>query len=153
MSVDDGLRGLFRKHLPGPCHWQTIERLLDRGVPDSNVCLEGRECWIEYKAASQSFVKFRPEQIGWHLTRLRHGGRSFAAVRRRTKRSDRWDELWLFWGAAAPRLAAEGLEAYGCDPGGPLERPLGRSGDLLGAWAGGPARWPWGVVRGLLRDR
>lgn len=146
MSSDDGLRPLFRKNIRD-AHWQTIERLLDRGVPDSNVCVDGSESWIEYKATKKWYVKMRPEQIGWLLARERHGGRTFVAVRRRCApgpRREAADELWLLRGSAAVVLAERGLAAF-ID----LEAPEG----LLGRWGGGPGAWPWGRVRELLAAR
>ena len=143
MSVDDGLRAIFRKKIRD-AHWQTIERLLDRGVPDSNVCLSGSECWIEYKATKKWHVKVRPEQVGWLLARERHGGRTFVAVRRRrlaSPRSEGCDELWLFRGSAVGVLADRGLAAFLTS-----HAPEG----LLGRWDGGPGAWPWLTVRALL---
>lgn len=143
VSVDDGLRGIFRKKIKD-AHWQTIERLLDRGVPDSNVCLDGSECWIEYKATKKWYVRMRPEQVGWLLTRERHGGRTFVAVRRRVgagPRREAADELWLLRGSAAATLADRGLAAFLIP-----QPPEG----LLGRWSGGPGAWPWHDVRRLL---
>jgi len=139
VSIDDGLRPLFRKHLKG-CHWQTIERLLDRGVPDSNVCIDGRDVWIEYKATRVWHVKMRPEQVGWLLTRERHGGVTAIATRRRRVRGQpNLDQLWLVRGWQAGVLQERGLTACAAGDG------------FLGMWDGGPSRWDWEEVRELLR--
>lgn len=154
MSIDDGLRSLFRKHVPPPIHWLSVEVSTgQRGVPDSNFCVPGEvasvpgvDGWIEFKSTRGWEVTLRPEQVGWILTRERHGGRVFVAVRRRCEAGPRRvaaDELWMFRGTAARELRDSGLRA-GLD-GGALP-----SGSLLGCWLGGPARWPWATIRGLL---
>jgi hypothetical protein len=143
MSVDDGLRPLFRKHLRG-CHWQTIERLLDRGVPDSNLCVDGREVWLEYKATRIWHVKIRPEQVGWLLTRERHGGVTVIATRRRRVRGrPDLDQLWLVRGWQARVFQEHGLAAW--------SDPAQQSDGLLGVWEGGPSQWDWDAVREVLR--
>lgn len=168
MAVDDGLRPIFRKFFPKPCHWQSIETGgTGLGVPDSNLCVpitssvasltpalarmreakvEGIEMWIEYKATSGFTINLRPEQIGWHLTRTRHGGKTFVAVRRRCDEGrgrDPADELWLFKGFAAAELKAGGLRSL--QP--PYDVPALPQGAFLGAWQGGPSRWDWDAVR------
>ena len=131
MSVDDGLRVLFRKNIR-QCHWQSVETgFTSRGVPDSNCCLQGSESWIEFKSVRRGWaVKMRPEQVGWLLTRERHGGRTFVAVRRRAQGAD---ELYLYRGTSARDLKDRGL----------LTPPILRCG-------GGPARWDWSAVEQTL---
>lgn len=143
MSVDDGLRKIFRQNIKG-CHWQTIERLLDRGVPDSNLCVDGTDLWIEYKATRIWHVKIRPEQVGWLLTRERHGGVTVIATRRRNVRaSPRTDQLWLVRGWQARLFQERGLLPWSGD-GGFWER------GLIGVWDGGPSEWNWDAIRDLL---
>lgn len=138
MSVDDGLRPLFRKNVR-QCHWQTIERLLDRGVPDSNVCIDGTDVWVEYKATKVWHVKMRTEQVGWLLTRERHGGRTVIAVRRRNAKAD---QLWMVRGHQAALVQERGLVPWLTTP----------AEGFLGMWEGGPSRWNWRSIRSLLRE-
>lgn len=132
MSVDDGLRALFRKHLKG-FHWQSVETgFTSRGVPDSNYCSAGAEGWIEFKSVRRGWsVRVRPEQVAWLLIRQRHGGRTFIAVRRRTGAED---ELWIYRGDRAKDIADLGLTA---------PRPLLVCG-------GGPGAWGWNEVARIL---
>lgn len=137
MAIDDGLRALFRARLKN-AHWQTIEGLFIPGIPDANVCLDSVEVWIEFKATKRWHLKMRPEQVGWMLTRERHGGRTAVAVRRR--RSD-CDQLWLVRGDQAAILAELGLVPWATG---------GRTAGLMGLWLGGPAHWNWPAVRAAL---
>jgi len=139
---DDGLRSLFHKHLPHPRDLQDIEvGMRDRGVPDLNFCIEGISGWIEMKATGGWTVDLKPAQIGWLVTRARHGGRVFIAVRRRNTAGPRKrlgvDELWLLDGSYARELRAFGLRK--------APRPA-----VLGTWSGGPRAWDWDAVRCLL---
>jgi hypothetical protein len=132
--IDGGLRPMFRERLRH-FHWNSIETTTISGVPDAEACFEGSQFWIEYKFTTGWTVGLRPEQIGWALRRARAGGRSFIAVRRTAiVREEKFDELYLFRGADAGRLAEGGLRAVE-----PLER-----------WSGGPARWNWERVSDLL---
>jgi hypothetical protein len=52
------------------------------GTPDTNVCLDGREHWIELKHGTKKKPwKLRPSQKTWFTRRARVGGRN----------------LWLLW--------------------------------------------------------
>lgn len=152
MTVDDGMRPLFRKHIPH-FHWQSIETGgTGQGIPDSNFCAPpltplgpGFEGWIEYKATEHWSVDLLPEQIGWLMRRARTGGRVWIAVRRRHDGGPRLgppvDELYVFPGALAKVAKA----------GGGLRAP-----DVQRAtrrWQGGPLRWDWRAVAALLRTR
>ena len=133
MSVDDGLRALFRANLRKGFHWQSVETgFTSRGVPDSNCCcVPGVEFWVEFKSVRRGWaVKIRPEQVGWLLTRERHGGRTFVAVRRRVEGAD---ELYVYRGSVARDLKDRGLLAV----------PLLRC-------SGGPSRWDWDAVSSIL---
>jgi hypothetical protein len=141
-APDDGLRALFHKHLPYPRDLQDVEvGMRDCGVPDLNGCIDGMEFWIEMKATSGWTIDLKPAQIGWLVTRARHGGRVFVAVRRRTsagpRRGSAADELWLLNGSYARELRTSGLRK--------APRPA-----VLGTWSGGPRAWDWGVVQCLL---
>lgn len=148
---DGGLRSLFRKNIKA--HWQSLETYrVEPGTPDSNYCLHGGfEGFIENKKTHGWAVKFQPGQIGWAMTRSRYGGLVVVAVRRLAKggpRSVAADELWLIRGAAAGRLARDGLRGLlspelACSP------PSGA--DVLGRWNGGDRRWDWDAVAAVLR--
>lgn len=140
MSVDGGLRGLFREHLRRGCQWTSIETGgTGRGIPDSYFCFDGGAVgWLEYKLTEAWSVDLDPEQIAWHTVHAVRGGRSFIAVRRRhdggPRKGAAVDELWLFPGAMARELKDGGL----------------RSQTPLGVWDRGPARWDWDQVRETL---
>lgn len=130
MTVDDGLRSLFRRHLP-QVDWQSIESGgVNRGIPDSNFCHRGCEGWVEFKSTKGYVVDLRPEQIGWIARRVRSGGRVWIAVRRRhdggPRRGEPVDELYLVHGCYAKKAKLDGLR--------------GLPSRMYG---GGPARWDW----------
>lgn len=134
-APDDGLRALFRAHLPA-VHWTTVESgALAPGTPDSEGCHGGVSFWVEYKATDAWRVALRPEQVGWHLRRARAGGRSLIAVRRRHPGGPRLgapaDELWLLSGRAAALLTEHRLDSPALE------------GLRLSVMDGGPARWSW----------
>lgn len=148
MSIDDGLRPLFRKHIPH-FHWQSIETGgTGRGVADSNFCAPGHpgdEGWIEYKATDAYGVTLEPEQIGWISARVRAGGRVWIGVRRRhgggPRRGSPVDELWVFPGALCKVARLGGLR----DPAVVAAAAV---------WHHGPtAGWDWRAVAALLRTR
>jgi hypothetical protein len=133
MARDGDLRAIFRRNLPG-FDLQAIETGgTGRGTPDDNYCHKGCEGWLEHKKVSGWAVPLRPEQIGWALRRIRHGGRVWICVRRKD------DELWMVWGRWAAELKAHGLR-------GLQMTPL----DDLWMWNGGPARWDWTRIAQLL---
>jgi hypothetical protein len=131
---DDGLRPLFRQNLREGFFWTTVETgFVTQGVPDSNYLADGVEGWIEYKATRTGYVKFRPEQVGWHLRRRRYGGISWIAVRWRRDDNSQ-DDLVMFQGADVESVMESGA----------------RSNRAVLRASGGPARWPWLAVRRLL---
>lgn len=135
--IDGGLRPLLRRHLP-QVHWTTVESgALAPGTPDLEGCIDGVSFWIENKQTAGWACTLRPEQVGWLLRRSRARGRCFVLTRRRCEEGPRRaaaDELWLHPGASATLLRAGGL----------------RQADALGRWEGGPARWDWNHLLGLL---
>jgi hypothetical protein len=158
MSIDDGLRALFHRHLPHPRDLQNVELgLTGAGVPDLNFCVEGAEGFVEMKATRRWSVDLKPEQIGWIVTRCRHGGRVLIAVRRRAAggpRTESADELFLFRGVYARELRAGGIR-WALDYDVPASSSAPRRGSLaphplLGQWTGGPKRWSWDEVRWLM---
>jgi hypothetical protein len=125
---DGELRRLFRRHLP-TFDFVSIETgLTAAGVPDLNFCRDGVEGWIECKRSDAWRVRIEAAQVGWAERRLIHGGRVFAAVRRRR------EELWLYSGWALRPLLSQRLDEV----------------TPLGWWAGGPGRWDWEEVSVLL---
>lgn len=134
MTIDGGLRPLFRQKLP-TIHWVSIETGgTGRGIPDSNGCRDGNEFWVEFKQTKTHSVGLRPEQVAWLMRRSRVGGSCFVAVRCRTeagpRRGPARDELWLFRGSDAVELKQDGLNCC-------LH---------LGVWEGGPANWCWAEI-------
>lgn len=150
MSIDGGLRPIFRDKLRVGFDWTSVETGgTGRGVPDSNYCARiatdfvqgpgftGVEGWVEYKQTTGWACTLRPEQIGWILRRTMHGGRVFVATRRRHgghSRSGPVDELFIHQGEHVREL---------------------RDGGLLGTpWLyrqdGGPSVWDWEAVRRIL---
>lgn len=136
MTVDAGLRAIFRDHLK-QVQWTSIETGgTGRGIPDSEFCFPGGVTgWIEFKAAEGWAVDMRPEQVGWLARRARMGGAAFVAVRRQApagpRRGPAVDELWLFPAGAAKTLKQQGLRGAAAP---------------LGCWPGGPAAWDWAAV-------
>ena len=68
-------------------HWQRVECWTDKGIPDVNLCLSGKDHWIECKwVPSKTGIKFshplQPEQCAWLLARYRAGGSSWVLARR-----------------------------------------------------------------------
>lgn len=128
--IDGGLRQLFRRKLP-LFDFQSIEVGFDRGVPDTNFCCDGVEGWIEFKETNGIKVRVSPEQCAWMGRRTRAGGRTFFAVRRRTKKED---ELWILAGEFSERLREAGLSPN----------------FALGTFPGGPRAWDWAKIGGIL---
>lgn len=141
MAIDGGLRPLFRKNLK--YHWQSIETgSTGLGVPDSNVCVNGIETWVEFKQTKGWTAGLRPEQVGWIFKRTSAGGRVLIAIRRQTtagpRKGSACDELWIYFGKDVRQLHAEGLR------GGAV--PMVKS-------SGGPANWDWDEIGLRLRTQ
>lgn len=132
MARDGGLRPMFRKKLPA-WFWVVIETPISGGgVPDHYWCHQGVNGWNEYKATNGYAIRFRPEQIGWHLRLKRAGGVSFIVVRRMNRDAD---ELWIFHGASAQLLDQHGINKVPC----------------INKQIGGSSIWDWdGIGRTLL---
>lgn len=141
MAIDDGLRPLFRKHLP-MFFWTSIETGgTSLGIPDSNyLSKDGVEGWVEFKWTDGWAVTLRDMQIGWLTRRARYNGRAWIAVRRHRRtpgpRTPAFDELYMVPGGLAAAAAAGGLR--------------GLAGDALCLGAGGPAGWDWRRAEALL---
>lgn len=140
MSIDGGLRPLFRTHLRAGFQWTSIESGgTVQGIPDSEFCAGGVSRWVEFKKTNAWSVGLSKEQASWHRVRALRGGVSFVAVRRLTvagvRKGEAVDELWLYRGEHAQDLKDLGLRG-----GVPC----------LGIWSGGPSGWNWSDVRNLL---
>ena len=59
-------------------HVQRLESAISLGVPDVNVCWNGREYWIELKVWTPGAgILIRKEQWAWHNRRIANGGLCF----------------------------------------------------------------------------
>ena len=139
MGIDGGLRALFHKALrPYGAHCQSIETGgTGKGIPDTNICLNGIEVWIEFKKTSANAVKLEIEQSAWLEQRTRVGGRCFVAVRKKRNSSARLkatDELWIFKGQDATSLREGGLKSV---------MPVAIYRD-------GPTKWDWLDVKEVI---
>lgn len=141
MAIDGGLRKIFQAKLP-QADWTSVETWsTGRGVPDVNYCFPGGiEGWIEFKQTSEWKVDMRPEQVAWIERRVRHGGRIFIAVRRKTEAGPRRgpprDELWIARGEHVRALATG-------------ELGKGYPGSYIGF--NGPGRWLWSQIEAILK--
>lgn len=133
----------MREHLRAGFFHTTIETgMVTQGVPDLNYISDsGVEGWVECKATKGFAVVFKPMQVGWHERRYRFGGRTWIAVRRRTRGGPRSgapvDELYLVPGCYVIELRDEGLDC----------------GRAIFMGGGGPAQWNWTDVRRHLLSR
>lgn len=132
MDRDGGLRPIIHKNLKRGMMWVAIETWgVSEGVPDSWYAAPGVCGWVEHKRVEKNGrLKIRPGQVGFLLRCSRMGTRCFVAARDRRS----GDDLLLFAGADAPLLRDQGVAAA---------VPLGR-------WAGGPRRWGWEEMRGII---
>jgi hypothetical protein len=142
MSDDGRLKQLLPQNLVRDIDWQRIESsLTGGGIPDLNAKPRAApEFWVEAKQTKEWAVTLRPDQVGWALRRIRHGGRVFIAVRRHCeagKVRPAADELWLIRGSFAKEAKRGGLRAL-------------PPAALAGRWPGGPTSWNWAEVRSLL---
>ena len=143
MSIDGGLRPMFRDKLRRGFQWTSVESgSTIQGIPDSEFCSGGVSRWVEYKVTDAWAVGLSKEQSSWHEVRHLRGGVSFVAVRRRhsggPRKGPAVDELWLYRGEFARELRKLGLKA-----------PVTPEG----VWEGGPERWDWEAVASLLTRR
>lgn len=59
------------------CHVLRIEMAVERGVPDMNVCYQGKEIWLELKLKVQERILLRPPQFAWATRRTHSSGRCY----------------------------------------------------------------------------
>lgn len=148
MSIDGGLRPLFRQNLR-QFMWTSIETgSTHSGVPDSHYICDGASGFAEFKQTDANRIKsLNPFQAAWLSRYARCGGRAWIACRRRhhggPRLGDPVDELWMVPGILARELRAGGLLSL-------AGTPLLRDENWLAGAPGGPARWPWDRVAVLL---
>lgn len=81
----------FKKHVPEPLdRLDRIENMMLNGMPDTNFCAEGRECWIELKSPTEpkrpstklfgSNHKLSIEQRNWMLRQRNAGGKAYVLI-------------------------------------------------------------------------
>jgi hypothetical protein len=110
----DWLRRMYIAQLPpgGIWHHQRIEDLISSGIPDHNLCVQGREYWLELKSLTHwpvrdstpvRFERYTLEQRDWLRNRWRAGGRSFLVLRVATP------GLVLAWNGDVAHSGVEGL--------------------------------------------
>lgn len=61
-------------------HACRVENVAGTGMSDINICLGGREIWIESKEQHGNSIRFEPTQIPWIESRLNAGGSVFILV-------------------------------------------------------------------------
>lgn len=70
-------------------HWQRFEDKFGHGIPDLNICVDGREVWIELKQLDRLPVRdttrvrvgLRSDQALWLRRRIKSGGRAFVVAK------------------------------------------------------------------------
>lgn len=76
--LESDLSKKFCKLLQYHGHVQRIESLTGSGIPDVNLCIGGRELWIELKRADTYIIK--PSQLLWIHRRNTHGGAALIVI-------------------------------------------------------------------------
>jgi hypothetical protein len=140
---DDGLRAIFRTHLP-EFFWTSIETGgTGQGIPDSHWQHDGGlSGWVEFKRTNGWAVELDQFQQSWIERSVRLGCCVWIGVRRRNqggpRRGPPADELHMLPGNLAREARANGLRS-----------PVVRAHATV--HQGGPARWDWpDVARCLL---
>ena len=82
-------------------HWDRIESSTSKGIPDLDICHNGRCTKIELKYEAGNQVKIRPEQRNWINKRIKSGGRVFILVKRVTAKVN---QIELYEGFCADQL-------------------------------------------------
>lgn len=74
-------------------HCQTIETTTGSGIPDINVCYDGKEFWVETKIAMPTgAVLLRPFQHAWIRRRASFGGKVMVLALEPVT-----DTVWVWW--------------------------------------------------------
>jgi hypothetical protein len=139
MTIDGGLRKLFRDNLM-EAQWTSIETGgTGLGVPDAEYCFyPNRQGWIEFKKTAAIAVKIDPEQVSWLERRVRMGGKCWLIVRKQAPaglRRARVDAIYIYRGAQARAVLLNGLQTPPID-----------------VYEGGPAKWNWALIAERLKN-
>lgn len=65
MNEERGFYEWLRGRMDHTVHVQRIENTTSSGVPDLNMCCQGREVWIELKVKLKQGILLRKEQYAW----------------------------------------------------------------------------------------
>lgn len=57
-------------------HWISVESSTQNGIPDMNMCYNGKETWLELKVLRGQSIFLETFQLQFHIQRNRAGGRS-----------------------------------------------------------------------------
>ena len=115
-TLESTFWGLLKSHLPKDCHAQRIETgSTGLGIPDVNMCWEGKDIWVELKVVKGKRVELRPEQVAWLFRRNRSGGSSWIAARDKADgvRKGKYDKIYLWPGSNVIEVKEKGVEAIG----------------------------------------
>jgi len=75
MKDEQKLNAWIREQLRDTCDVVRVENTIGGGMPDLNICYQGREVWVESKVLVLGRVLIRKEQFAWGIRRSSHGGR------------------------------------------------------------------------------
>ena len=81
MTLEQKFYQWFRKQLPITADVNRIETTTMAGMPDTNICLAGREVWVELKVLTEGRILIRKGQNAWGHRRAFAGGQVFIACR------------------------------------------------------------------------
>lgn len=110
MRNESEFKTRFRALLTKTCHVVAIENNIGRGMPDLNICHDGKEVWVELKVFSIGRVLIRPEQYAWGMKRsVEHGGTVYIAALHPNDRIHFWKFPDFFVGPYGKYLMINGL--------------------------------------------
>tara|TARA_R110000737_G_scaffold244400_1_gene255305 strand:- start:1223 stop:1666 length:444 start_codon:yes stop_codon:yes gene_type:complete len=113
MALEASFWKLLKSHLPPMCHTQRIETgSTGLGIPDVNLCWEGKELWIELKVVKGKRVDLSPEQCAWHFRRHRAGGKSLIMARDKFDgpRKGKGDVIYIWSSKDVVEIQEKGIE-------------------------------------------
>jgi hypothetical protein len=111
MSSEATFSKLVKSHLPVGAHWQRIETgSTGTGIPDVNICLNGKEIWVELKLIKGKRVDLAPTQVAWHVKRSKAGGHTWILARHTYDgtRVGKGDNIYLWSGLHAKAVKEDG---------------------------------------------
>ena len=83
MPKEASLWQLLRENLSKEVHFQRIETGgTAKGVPDVNLCYQGKEIWIELKSITGNKLTLSEFQIVWMHNRDKSGGKCLILVKK-----------------------------------------------------------------------